>query len=570
MSEEDLLPEKNPRWQGLWGPLALVAGVHLVLALFTLIPAVHTGGDNAAYLTLASSLAEQGRYAELWHPGSPAHTKYPPGFPAVLAVWMIFGFKSFASFKAIPLVFTTAATGLCYLWLRRIHRVSFAAGIALLFGASNAVLFASHWILSDPMFLALTMGALWLITPRVRPGTDPEEWEDKLVSSRRVWAGVGLVILAYFTRSAGLPLVLAVGVWLARRRRFKPLAIYGVLFAVPAFLWWLRDARTGHDYISEFWMVNPYAPVLGEIGVGGLLVRMGGNLWQYTTEYIPQGITGFGGGLAVAVGLPLALLALYGWVRRMRAGPGVAEWFALLYSGLILIWPAVWSGDRFALPLFPLALLYAGEAIAILVDTFWTGRERLVLGVVAAGLAALMGVSWFGDLSPAHACRERVRAEGPWGCYGQNVRDFAAIAHWSGDHLDPDELVASRKPRLFYLLSGRQSVTYPFASDGTSLLRQADSLGVGYVVRGTWDRATPAYVDPALVVHPERFCRAATLATGPGQPTHLIRILDEGSPRPGTVDGEEAQTLQDCLAPDGLVLPDTTRRRSGVIPILDR
>ena len=32
----------------------------------------------------------------------------------------------------------------------------------------------------------------------------------------------------------------------------------------------------------------------------------------------------------------------------------------------------------------------------------------------------------------------------------EEARDFAAVAHWAGDHLDPDELVSSRKPRLFY------------------------------------------------------------------------------------------------------------------------
>ncbi len=573
--------EKRPvlrgRWVGLW-PVAAVMGLHLVLGLSTFLTAVHTGGDNAAYLTLASSLVEEGRYLELWNPGSPPHTKYPPGYPVVLAIAMALGVRTFTVFKLISLAFTAAATGFCYLWLRRVHSVAFAAGVASLFGASTAVLSASHWILSDPMFLALTLGAFWLISPRLDPRADPETWERQLVSSRRIWAGMAMVVAAYFTRSAGLPLVLAVAVWLARRRRIKPLGVFGLLFAVPAFLWWLRDAQTGHDYVSEFWMVNPYAPDLGRIGFGGLLLRILDNFWQYVTEYVPQGLTGLGGGSATVLGLLLGVLALFGWARRMRVHAGVAEWFALIYSALILVWPAVWSGDRFALPLFPLALVYAGEGLAVLVDTFLEGRERWFLAGATAVLAAVMGVSWFGDVGPARLCRQRVALVGPWGCYGQNVRDFAATAHWAGEHLEADAVVTSRKPRLFYLLSGLQSVTYPFTTDGISLLNQADSLGVSYLIRDSWDRATTAYVDPVLARHPERFCTTAAVGGVSGQPTYILAIrgpdgggeteavVESGEPTDST--GAEA-TIGDCRHPQSTVPPDPERLRSMRVPILE-
>ncbi|NNM31704.1 MAG: hypothetical protein HKO53_01475 [Gemmatimonadetes bacterium] len=570
------------RWSGAW-PVFAVMALHLLLGLSSFLTAVHTGGDNAAYLSLATSLVEEGRYVELWHPGTPPHTKYPPAYPLVLAAAMVLGVKTFTAFKLLSLAFTTAATGFCYLWLRRLHSVPFALGAASLFGASSAVLNASHWILSDPMFLALTLGAFWLISPRLDPRAGPETWDRELVSSRRVWAGMAMVLAAYFTRSAGLPLVLAVAVWLIRRRRFRPLAIYGLVFAVPALFWWLRDARTGHDYVSEFWMVNPYAPDLGQIGPGGLLLRVADNLWQYVTEYMPEGLTGLGGTTGLALGVALGALAVYGWARRMRHHAGVPEWFALIYSALILVWPAVWSGDRFALPLFPLALVYAGEGLAVLVDTFLEGRERWFLAGAGSLLAVLMGLSWFGKVGPSHECRERVDVAGPWGCYGQNVRDFAATAHWAGEHLDPEAVVASRKPRLFYLMSGRRSVTYPFTTDGVALLRQADSLGVSYVVRDNWDRATRAYVDPALARHPERFCVAAALGGAGGQPTYVMAFTDppstggaeagDDAAPPDATDAAEAAedqgpAIADCRHEGASTPPDPARLRSTEVPLL--
>ncbi|MGI9628204.1 MAG: hypothetical protein ACR2QM_15330, partial [Longimicrobiales bacterium] len=82
-------------------PMGVAVGLHLALSLLAFLPVMHTGGDNAAYLTLASSLLDGG-YRELWNPGAPPHTKYPPGFPVVLASLLAVGFKTFTAFKIVP------------------------------------------------------------------------------------------------------------------------------------------------------------------------------------------------------------------------------------------------------------------------------------------------------------------------------------------------------------------------------------------------------------------------------------------------------------------------------------
>ena len=174
--------------------------------------------------------------------------------------------------------------------------------------------------------------------------------------------GLALVIAAYFTRSAGLPLLVAVALWLALRRRWRPLGVLAGVFLVPAALW---QSRSQADYISEFWLINPYAPDLGRAGPGDLIARGRRQLLD-----VRERIRAGGAGRPRAVRGPGSSASCWrgwlvaGWVRRVRGGPGVAELFFILYAGLMLAWPAVWSGDRFALPLFPLLLLYAGETLA--------------------------------------------------------------------------------------------------------------------------------------------------------------------------------------------------------------
>jgi len=94
-----------------WSMLVALVGVHLSVALLAFDPVPHTGGDNTAYLALARSLLEHGRYLELWQPGRPPHTQYPPGFPAILAVAWVVGIRGWMALKLMMVAFSATAVG---------------------------------------------------------------------------------------------------------------------------------------------------------------------------------------------------------------------------------------------------------------------------------------------------------------------------------------------------------------------------------------------------------------------------------------------------------------------------
>lgn len=537
----------------------LVVAVHLGLAVSSTTPGMHTGGDNAAYLALANSLAHDGAYLEAWHPGSPPHTKYPPLYPGVLALLILLGAKSWGAFKAVSMVFTGLATAFCFLWVKRIKGPRLAAVATLLFGIAPGVLYAAQWILSDPLFLACTFAALWLLTPRSGSTAPP--------SARDLALGLALAVAAYFSRSAGLPLVVAAAVWLAIERRWKCLGGFAALFAALALPW---QMRSGGDYASEFWMINPYAPDLGTAGPADMVRRVFANLSDYGLDHVPADLTGMSGTLAAVVGVVLSAAVLVGWGRRVRRGPGVAEIFFVLYAGLVLVWPDVWSGGRFGLPLFPLMLLYAGETAALVAGRVFSKPVWTVGALVAFLFVLPAGVSWFGKVGPANQCRARVITLGPVGCYPSRVREFHAMALWAREGLPEGAIVFSRKPRIFYAFSGHPSITYPFTDDGNSLLVQADSIGVDYLVLGNWDTTGPAYVHPVVSAHPERFCAVARLEPPGEAPIFLLQIIP---PRPDDADDatEPSGTnvaLATCLR-DGPA-PSAADLASMRVPILDR
>ncbi|HEX2168567.1 MAG TPA: hypothetical protein VHG09_15130, partial [Longimicrobiales bacterium] len=348
-----------------------------------------------------------------------------------------------------------------------------------------------------------TMMALWAFE-RLRP----DDW-------KRFALAAAAVLLAYFTRSAGLPLLLAALAWLAWRRHWKQLAALVVLAAVPALLWWLRSRGVGAgSYAAEFWLVNPYAPDLGRIGAGDLLQRIVQNGWKYMSIHLPILLTGAAAAGVVLISVITFLLALGGWLRRVRA-PRAAELFLPLYIGLIFVWPDVWSGERFLLPALPLILYYAAEMLVTVVRRL-APRHVFASGAAALALLVMMALPGIVQASrTGSACSAMYRAGDRYPCIGPVWDDFFELAELMPQMLPDDAVVLTRKPRLFYALSGKRSSIYPFSQDPAAFFATADSVGARYVLYDRLGSTSDAYVRPALIAQPEAFCiMRVTPATG--------------------------------------------------------
>ena len=527
-TEEKAAVGVDSRWLRLplWGGAVLVLQLGLMLSVFN--RAAHNGGDTAGYVTLAHSLLEQGTYTDLWQPGEPPHTKYPPVFPALLSVAIMLGARTWVALKVVPALFTTLSVMAVYLWAKGRRGAPFGALVALLTAACNAVLWSSHWELSDPPFLALTFLSLWAYDSAFVPAVvaDPPAREIR-PGHTQAWLAAGAVStgLAYFTRSAGLPLLVAAGVWLLVNKKWRAAVALTVSVGVLALLWSLRGGQ-GAQYVSEFWMIDPYQPDLGRVGLVDLVQRVVENAGTYMTVHVPIGLTGLRAGVLVGLlGVVLFALAGWGWARRLRQRTGVAELFVPMYLGLILLWPQVWSGDRFALPLLPLLLFYSGEVILYLSKRVPAPARKLVLGATVAVLAFPALASWSRDVRVGSACSAVVRSEGAFACWGPRNTQFVQAALWSGAHLPEGSVVLSRKPRIFYVMSGVSSQTFPFTKDGTRFLAIADSLGARYVVMDYLDAAASTYVAGVVIERGGAFCSLERFGQPGEAPTQMLGIV---------------------------------------------
>jgi hypothetical protein len=513
---------------------ALVA-LHLVLAALVFEPSPHHGGDNGVYVTLARSLLEHGTYSNLHEPGSPPHTQYPPGFPLLLAGALLIGLTSWVQLKLVIITLSAVAVAASFLWIRRRGRPALAIGVALLLAISPAVLEQSHWVLSDTPFWAFTMLAIWAYERM------PAEQRTRFL------AALALTLVAYFMRSAGLPLVLAAGIFLVRRRHWREAAALALAIGVPALLWWLRARSLGGvDYVNQFWHVNPYAPELGTIGVRDFLERIASNVQRYTMRHTPMLLAGSTGPLPVVLSLGVLVFGIFGWLGNLRRAR-VAEWFTPLYLGLILIWPAVWSGERFLLPALPLLLFYAGDAFVRLARWIRPGTG-FAAGAAVAGTIVLFAMPALArDIQHGTTCSNEYRAGHRYACMPRDWVDFYGVAEWAREHLPADAVVVSRKPSLFYLASGLPGGYYPLSDEPHELFGVARRLGARYVVLDRMDSLSPAYLAPILLRRPDAFC---LIVTSGEAGTALLGIVPaaERVPDADIEPGRSRRTFEVCDA----------------------
>ncbi|HYH79355.1 MAG TPA: hypothetical protein VEX86_06150 [Longimicrobium sp.] len=499
--------------------------LHGVLAVMAFNPSPYVGGDNATYMALAQSLAERHGYLELWDPAMRPHTQYPPLWPAFLALMWTVGLRGWMAMKGVVLLCSVAAVGLSYLWLRRTSTPRVAFWAALVLAVAPGVLDLSHWELSDQPAWVLTMLAFWASTHLAGA---PERERDPIDRRHGLWLGILVagVVTGNFVRAAGLPLVAAAIAWLALRRQWRDLAVLAGVFFPLAFLWWYWGQVHGAPgYTSFLWFVDPYRPDRGTVGFVGMLERLAMNADRYVAMHLPIAL--FWNVALKYLALALTLLSVAGWARRLRA-PALTEVWVPLYVGLLMVWPPAWSGERFLLPLLPIMLCYAAEAVRDGAAALRAPVPRWAIPVAAA--AALLVAQFQGlkrVVEVGRYCSAVYAAGETIPCMNNEYHDFLKIAEMARNRLPPGSVALSRKATFFYALSGYQSRTYPLSASPDTFFAFARESGARYVVYDNIQDLAPLYLHPVMLARRDDFC----VIPGLTLPNALVMRLEPGSPR---------------------------------------
>ena len=454
-------------------------------------------GDNATYYILGKALFQGAGYTHINAPEAPPANGLPPGYPALIALTMALWSSDFVAIKLVNGIFLLLSVLTLFALARTL-----SGSVHLAFVVSLAALFNGHllrWstlMMSEISFLFFSLAALLVYT---RLG-------EENFKRPQIYFLLLCLVAVFYIRTMGVALMLAICVMLAWHRQWRYLAFLVVGCSAAVLPWSIRGQRLGgNPYIDQLLSVNPYQPELGGVGLGDLVERVFHNAKRYIFREIPDGLLchverDWSTGSVPSdwlLGVLLIALSTYGLYKLPKHRRLLAVYMGGT-GGILLLWPQVWMGTRFLLPLIPILLLgvlNAVYALGLLVV------NKVRSAVPPASPLALLPVLliYAPDVSYMHLLVSQ-------GAFASAWTNYFDLARWTAANTAPDAIVACRKPSLFYLYSNRKTVVYKFTPDIEELLDDLRQRQVDYVVAENLGYSTtPRYLVPAISQRAEQF-----------------------------------------------------------------
>lgn len=503
----------NPRNKWLF-PLLLLLGFAIIYpSIFD--KKVNLGGDNAGYYILGKALANGQGYTNIHLPENTPHNHFPPGYPAILGIFMVFS-SSITFLKWINGLFLLGTTLLSYqLFERFTNNRLFAFVSALLILFNFHMLSYGTIMMSEVPFLFFSTLAMLLF---VRMQKNEKKW----YKDPNFYALIFISSFAYHIRTAGIALVAGIALYMLLSKNWKPLLGYLGGFILLGIPWFLRGQNLGgSSYLTQLFLKNPYRKELGQMELSDWFTRLGNNALRYLGKEIPTGIfpsievdyTPDAAG-HVVYGILILGFIILGLIKLPKYRLLVTG-YLLGTFGILLLWPDVWFGIRFMLPLIPIMLFL------------------FLFGIYFSANFVLKKIALKNDLNPlillvfvlAFIPQIKILAEKAHEPYIDKFKNYFEIAAWANKNTPKDAVICTRKPGLFYLFSGRKVAQFADTADYNSLFADFDQKGFSYVVVDQLGYAQVGrYLVPAVQDNPEKF---ELLKQIPGPDTYFLRYKPE-------------------------------------------
>ncbi|MDW7988467.1 MAG: glycosyltransferase family 39 protein, partial [candidate division WOR-3 bacterium] len=327
-------------------------GLFIVFCVFNILnfdPYLFLGGDNARYLILAKALARGYGYRDIYLPDAPFHNHFPFGFPLLLTP-IIFLFSEQLIFaKLYVMFFSLGSFWLVYRMTKRYFNTQEWILPMIFFSVSPLIIFYSHYVLSEIPYLFFSFLAIYFLS----------KYDEKHFNIAVIILTIFSVIFTYYIRTAGIALVVAVGVYFLLKRRIKAFSMIFLPSLLAILLINITTKVNASSYRNEFILKNPYVPEAGYLTISEFFQRIFDNLVLYSFKIFPQVICPtLKNNLALVIlGIFLAILIIASILKEFKNITLVSIYF-VLYIGVILAWPQTWSNERFLLPILPILFYY--------------------------------------------------------------------------------------------------------------------------------------------------------------------------------------------------------------------
>ncbi len=491
--------------------LLILYGIILTVIFFKVYPKVfdeklNLGGDNAGYYILGTALATGQGYTNIHMLNKPPHNHYPPGYPVIIAGAM----KTFSSkitfIKKLSGFFFFLSLVLMFIIIRRVTdnniHIAFITVLFLLYNFS--LLNYSYLMMSEIPFTFFSLLTLWLF---MKTDLSVPFYRNILF-----YLVIFSIIFSYYIRTSGLSLYAGIALYLAFRKKWKYIVLMTGIFVLLTLPWYIRTAHLGGNaYIHQLVMVNPYRPELGHMHFGDWFTRFFQNLKRYVAREVPAGTFDFVWvknykdpvkAKEWITGIITIAIMIFGLIR-IKKFRDLFFFYLLAAFGILLLWPTVWTGVRFILPLLPILtfLLINGiiEIVGIASERILHVRNTQLVPVLMVVLSLFSIKSY--SKKPIMILEKKARSP-----YSDKYKNYFEVARWAYKHIPDTSVVACRKGQLFYLFSHRYITGFANTLDKEKQIEYLKKRSTDYVVLDQLGfSSTGRYLYPAIKRYPGKF-----------------------------------------------------------------
>lgn len=464
------------------------------------------GGDNAAYYIYGKAISQGEGYVTVNMAKPQPTNHFPPGYPAFVAsVMKVFGDDILTIKKANRALFFLSIFLLFYAFTQLGFNLHLSFGSVFLLLLNHHFLRSSTIMMSEIPFVFFNTLCLIALTKVSRDSNKPfyKDWA--------IYALVLTALAAYYIRTQGIAIIPAVLIYFGFKKQFKQAALFLGGFIIGVIPWKIRNAGGESSYVNSIFKVNPYRPELGDLGITDLFTRIWNNFQRYICMEIPGSSFTFLSsdeynrteGYEISewvIGIILIGLILFGIFKNKK-------FFTLLlcYLGanfaIFMIWPDVWFGVRFILPIAPLIIVLVGsgafEVIVLLHSKLNTKIPKTSLPYICL-LIPLLGFKFTDKI-------QKVKDTAA-GQYHPSFQRYFDAAHWVKDNTPDTSIVSCRKGNLFYLHADRKVIGFANSLNHQDVIDHLIDNSVDYVIVDQLGySSTGRYLVPAIQKNPEKF-----------------------------------------------------------------
>ncbi len=475
-----------------WIFLGIIAVVFIFTYTYTFDSKLALLGDNASYYTLGKAIAQGEGYVNISKVSKSPNNHYPPGYPVIISTVLLFS-DSIIAIKLLNGLFLLGSLTLSFFLIARLVENYITSFVIVLLTAFNShVLFYGSLMMSEVPYMFFSLLAIYLFTL--------VDFEKVALKSKSFILALIMIIISYYVRSLGVALLAGFCLYLLLERNWKMIGIPIAALILGGLPWFLRgQSLGGTSYMNQLKLINPYNPGLGEATFSDFSERFWSNFSRYVTREIPDSIFNFGptynqpiSGKEWLMGIVLILLIGYG-LFKLKHFKTLIIGYILGTLGILMIWPDVWIGVRFIVPVVPFFLL---GVINGFFHLFILIRSQKEVSMVVNYSPLVILLFLFSPMTELNS-----KAKAP---YPPAWQRYFEVAEWLEKN-QKDVVVSCGKPSLFYTYADNFTMRYKFTKDSDELLKHLEKQQVDYVVIDQVYGNTFQYLLPAVREHPERF-----------------------------------------------------------------